>query len=371
MLRRFLLLNGLATLGVVLNHSAAWGFVAMFWWPHRYLGVATPNFDQLGSLPYYALRTIEQLIIFSIPGFLFVSGFFIAFATGRSQATINRTVLGVRLWYLVIPYLLWSLLILYGDFLQGARYGAGDFLGRLVMGQATSAYYFVPLLCQLYLLSPLLVRMAKTRWRMLLAVTGLIQIAVQLLLYLDTLGINTVAAQPVMFITASWLFPGHLFWFAAGIVVGFRPKALERELPRFRWAFLACAVALIPLGVLEWEAVLRFSGQQWLPPRVTILDSFYAGAVILCFLSFTNLPIPFAREVSQLGGKSFGVYLIHSPVLELTARVIYHVVPWILGYQILFQPILIFAGLSIPLTLMAVANFRRSPARGYYQYIFG
>ena len=76
MVRRLPLLNGLAALASVLYHSTSWGFVAMFWWTHRYLAVSVPNFDQLGSLSYYGLRVIEQLIAFAIAAFLFISGFF-------------------------------------------------------------------------------------------------------------------------------------------------------------------------------------------------------------------------------------------------------------------------------------------------------
>jgi hypothetical protein len=35
MFKRLLFLNGLATIGLILFHSAGWGFVAMFFWPER------------------------------------------------------------------------------------------------------------------------------------------------------------------------------------------------------------------------------------------------------------------------------------------------------------------------------------------------
>jgi hypothetical protein len=53
----------------------------------------------------------------------------------------------------------------------------------------------------------------------------------------------------------------------------------------------------------------------------------------------------------------------------VAARAIYHFLPALLGYQIVFQPILYAAGLGIPLLLMALV--RHSPARRFYAYQFG
>ena len=97
MIRRLLLLNGFAAIGAVLYHATGWGYTAMFWWTDRYLPVDVPDFSQLGSVAYFSLRLVEQLIIFSIPSFLFVSGFFIAFATGKSQQTVSLKIVGTRI----------------------------------------------------------------------------------------------------------------------------------------------------------------------------------------------------------------------------------------------------------------------------------
>ena len=126
---------------------------------------------------------------------------------------------------------------------------------------------------------------------------------------------------------------------------------------------------LLPLGMLEWEAILRISGQPLLGHRETLLDTVYSLAVILAFLAFDKVTLPFSKQLEELGSKSFGIYLVHSPVMEVVARGIYHVVPWILAYQILFLPIMFVTGLGIPLLLMRAVN--KSPARRYYKVLFG
>ncbi len=370
MVRKLLLLNGFSILGVILYHSVGWGFVAMFAWTHRYLPVESPNYDQLGSLSYYSLKFVEQLVIFTIPAFLFVSGFFVAFATGRTQSNIKWETISARIKKMLIPYLIWSLAIFGLFFLQGFRFPPQKYLWMLLTGETNPAYYYVPLLIQYYLLSPVIVPLAKKHWGSLLIVTGVIQTAVQLSYYPAILGWDGPALQTLTTLIPKWFFPARIFWFSLGVVAGFHIKSLQEWLARFKWYFLAIAIALLPLGMIEWEFYLRFTDQMWIESRETLLDSVYTLAFILSFLAFDQISsIPFSKQISDLGSKSFGIYLTHSPVMEYTARGIYHLAPWIMGYQILFQPIIILAGLGAPLMLMLIIN--RSPARKYYQYLFG
>ena len=165
MVRRLLLLNGFSILGVILYHSVGWGFVAMFSWAHRYMPVLSPNFDQIGGIPYYAMRFVEQLVVFTIPAFLFVSGFFVAFATGRMQSNIKWETIGARIKRMLIPYLIWSFVLFGLFFIQGNLYTLQQYLRMLFTGQTNPAYYYVPLLIQFYLLSPLIVPLAKRNWK--------------------------------------------------------------------------------------------------------------------------------------------------------------------------------------------------------------
>lgn len=369
MVRRLLYMNGLATLGVVLNHASAWGFIAMFAWTNRYLPVEVPNYDQLGDLGYYSLRVVEQLIIFSIPAFLFVSGFFIAVATGRNQTNISWKLVRTRIRNLVIPYLIWSAAILSMDYLQGQVYTFSGYLKIILTGRAEAPFYFVPLLCQLYILSPFIVPFARSRWRPLLILLLIVQLAVQFIKYPVELGLGIPLFDRLEWLTAGWIFAGHIFWFVAGIVVGFSLLNLKPWLARHKWRLMAAAALFFILGIVEWELILRFSGKDWIGPWETIIDSLYAGAFIFTFLAFDQVSLPAAKQVSELGTKSFGVYLVHSPVLEYASRITYHLMPWLLAYQILFQPMLIALGLGIPLILMLLIG--KSQARVFYSYLFG
>ncbi len=371
MIRRLLILNGLAILGVILFHSSGWGFVAMFAWVHRYMPATTDTFAQAGGTAYYAFRLIEQLIVVSIPAFLFVSGFFIAFATGRTHKTVGWNIVGARIKNLLIPYLLWSLLAFaMGMVLDGRRLSPLAYVQLLLTGGATPAYYYVILLCQFYLFSPFLVPLAKKHWVLLLSVALVLQLAVQILQYPVILGLDVPSGmQPFVDRVPKWFFATRAFWFTLGVVFGFHLKTLKAWITRYKWVWLGLTVVTYVLGVIEWEMYIKWSGHIGMAHRETLLDNVFSIAFIFAFFAFANVSILWSKQLGWLGGKSFGIYMAHVPVMEVTARAIYHLAPWLLAYQILFQPILIVLGLGIPLLLIVLME--RSPARRYYQYVFG
>lgn len=369
MTRKLLLLNGLAVLAVVMYHSTGWGYTAMFWWTDRYLPVSVPDFSQIGSFSYYALRAIEQLIIFGIPSFLMVSGYFIASSTGRDQKTVQWRLILVRVRSLLIPYVLWSLIIIGLLILQGERYTITDVFLLLLTGRTASPFYYIPLLAQLFLLSPLLVPLARNHWKVLLPIALVIQVLALSLNYGFILEKDLSFLGPVHILNTSWLFTTQSFWFCLGMVVGFHRTSFKQFLDRFRWVFLTLAIVFFAIGLFEWEYLFQISGLEWIAPRETIVDQIYAFGFIMSFLAFDRVSLPASKQISVLGTKSFGVYLVHSPVLGYGSRIVYHILPGILAFQWLFVSLLIVLGLGIPIGLMALVN--RSPFRRFYDNIFG
>jgi hypothetical protein len=369
MVRRLLFLLGLAVVCVVWNHASGWGFVSMFWWTDRYLPVSVPNFDQVGCASYYMLRVITQLIIFAIPCFLFVSGFFVAFATGRNQTNVSWKVILTRVNDLLIPYLLWSCIMIVTQVILGYHLTLGRFIHILLTGQATEAFYFIPVLIQLYLLAPLLVPLVRVRWKLALFLSGVFQVFILCLRYAKILGLDANVLQPLYYLTRFWLFTGFLFWFLFGIIFGFHSGEIKPVFIRFRWAALFGLVIAFLAGIFEWEALFHASGEGWIYLQETLIDQIYAGLFLITFLGFENVALPWMKTISHLGTRSFGVYLAHGLALIITSQLIYTFAPALLGMQWLFQPILIAAGLGIPLLLMEITT--RLPVRRYYSLIFG
>lgn len=367
MIRRLLLLNGVAIVGVILFHAAGWSFTSLIFWADRYGAVPA---EQVGSLFYYFLRFIEQIVVFSISAFLFVSGFFIAFATGRTQQTIGWKIIGIRIRDLIIPYTVWTLvfwLLFFFEtqFLDGRTFSLRDYLTMYLTGSTDPAYYYVPLLIQFYLLSPFLVRWAKTHPVSLLVVTGLIQLAVQLQYFPSLLGIDVSYLNVV----PKWLFVARIFWFSLGVVVGFNVKPVQAWAVRYKKSLALAALVLIPIGMVEWEVIQSFSGQMWLQQRETFIDSLYSLAVIFAFLGYYQTKLRYAHTLDDWGSKSFGIYLIHTIAMTYTARLLVVKIPMLLSYQWLFFVLMVAVGMGVSLGLMAMVN--RTPLRPYYKYIFG
>jgi fucose 4-O-acetylase-like acetyltransferase len=349
------------------NHATGWGFTSLLFWTDRYAPVAVPDFSGIGSWTYYALRALEQLIMFSLPSFLLVSGFFVAAAAGRARVLRWSQVRG-RLRTLLIPYLLWSIVIFAGRFVEGKNSSDG-YLEQLIFGRAAEPYYYITLLTQLFLLAPLLVAgMVTSRWKTVLLATAALQFVVQAARYPVLLGWQMPLADWIVHQTPGWSFPHMVFWFAFGVAAGFHLNELMAWTSQWRRALPWVTVALGVLAFVEWELIFRASGSDWLRPVPTVVDSLYAMAFILTFLAYAR-QLPECQPLDALGARSFGVYLIHAPVLELASRASYHLAPLLLAHQLAFLALLVLAGVGVPLLLMTMV--RRSPVRPLYSYLFG
>jgi probable poly-beta-1,6-N-acetyl-D-glucosamine export protein len=367
MAKRLLLLNGVAIVCVVLFHATGFGYTAMFAWAHRYKDAGAPPYEDVGTAAYYALRLVEQFVVFCIPAFLFVSGFFVSVLAGRA-GVLERRAVTARVRALLIPYLLWSALILVGFALEGRVYSIAQYARFLLTGSTNANYYYVPMLVQLYLVAPLVVVLAIRYWKALLVGAGVLQVFVYILQYSAVLGAE-VPGLPQAAWLPKWLFVAHFFWFASGVVVGFQQQRFKELIQRWRRPLLVSACLLFVAGLVEWELLVAWSGSPWRENRVTLIDGLYAASAILAFLAFTEVSVPFPAVLVELGSRSFGIYLVHGVVMEYFSRGLYHLAPWILGQQWLFQPLLIALGLSVPLILMGLV--RRTPTRNLYGYVFG
>jgi peptidoglycan/LPS O-acetylase OafA/YrhL len=367
-IKRLLILNGLAAVCAVINHAVVWELTAMFWWTDRFLPAGT-SINPYESVRFFTVGLIDQLVFFAVFAFLFISGFFIAVATGRVQKSLPWRVVSQRVKYLFIPYLLWTVVILALSMLQGRSYTTGELAKIILLGGASPPYYYVILLVQLYILSPLLVPLARHRWKLLLVVTGLLQLLAVTAHYAGLFRIDAHALTPVVSLLQNWHLIGYAFWFVLGMVIGFHLHEFRPSLAHFKWFYLSGMLLTFVIGFMEWSAIRQLSGREWSSPQVTFFNRLFVLFFLLSFVAFENFPIPFSSLFNKLGPKSYGIYLVHVIPLELTARLVYHIAPKLLAYQVIFMPLIILAGVGVPLILMELVN--RSFMRPYYKYIFG
>ncbi|WP_272897795.1 acyltransferase family protein [Bellilinea caldifistulae] len=353
----------MAAFCVILFHSAGWVMTSMFSWSNRY-PISIP-IEALASSPsFYFLRAVEQVVVFSIPAFIFVSGYFAAFLAGRHTSKFNFKQTFTRIRGLLIPYLIWSIFFLGLGLVEGKSFSPGRILTNLLIGSTTPAYYYVPLIIQLYLIAPLLIFAARKNWKVLLIVTGLIQVFIHLPVTLSLWGFQGELIQSLPQIP-KWIFITRVFWFSAGIVAGLHLSKFKPSLQRMNTVFGLASIFFLIAGFIEWEV---FKGP--LQSRETIIDGFYQIAILLFFLSLGDqIKLPFNKTFNFLSAKSFGIYLAHVPVMEIFARGIYLFTPWILPNHLLFFALIFIAGLGIPLLGMQIIFSTK--LRPIYGYLFG
>lgn len=359
MTKRLFWLNGIAILAVVLNHAVGWGYTAMFWWTDRYRAVSVPNFDALGSPAYDIMLALKQLTPFCVPAFLVVSGFFIAFA---GRAGLSWKMIGMRLKNILIPYAIWSLVLIGLDFVFGQPHALKEIAVMLVTGSANPIYYYVPLICQMFILSPWLVPVIRSeRWKKALAVAAVIQLLTIVWSYL-------VLFQ-VLHWKPAWFFGNLFFFFVFGIALNFHMDEIKSWIQTRRRLWLVGLGIFAILTILETEWFYRTYNIDWRGGVETIAATLYTLFFLFVFIGYDQIPIPQTKSLGQLGQKAYGIYLIHPIVLMLVAKAVYHFLPSILGMQYLFLPLLFLAGVGIPVLVMK--GISRSPLRKAYAYLFG
>lgn len=370
--KRLLMLSGLAIIAVVANHASHVGFVAMFWWTDRYLPVTVPNYDQMGSLSYYQLVAQQKLALFSVPSFLFIMGMFLAYAARGSQSRVTWPVVLKRVANLLPPYLIWSVVFFGVEYLISGGRTLRDYVLAIVTIN-NSEFFYIPLAIVYYLLSPFLVTLAKNRPRLLLGIGGvtlLIGIASGYVhLYARLNGITAPAiTSPASYLVERQIFE-YFFYYVLGLVAGFYQAQLKELITRFRWLLLGLVIVAGGIAIFEAEWVFARTTEvvDWRSRTLTLPTVLYAVSFILTFLAFDKVKLP--GFLYHLGVNTLGIYLLHRTVLLVVPKIVYHVLPVILGIQVIYQLVLISLAIGVPLLLMAI--IRRLPVRKFNRLLFG
>jgi len=368
MVRRLLALNGLGAICAVSHHAIPWALTAMFWWTDRYSATTVPNYEQSGSATFYLLRVIDQFSQFAVPGFLFVSGYFVAAAVGQSNKTVSWNLPLHRAIALLPPYLVWSCIAIALNVVSGQSYTLSTLGWTLLTGGAAAPLYYVPLILELYVLSRWLVPLARRRWQLLLLVTGAAQLAVILsrTCLMAGPGVCEIDRDSLQWLLNSNL-AGYSFWFALGLVFAFHLATMKAMLRRLR-PFLPILLAVVLVAAFfEWRTLHRLSGREWVSGGITLGDNLTSLFLLLTFFAFEELKLP--AKLDEIGTMSYGIYLVHVPVMQVVARVLYHALPALLAYQLVLYFGLVVVGVVVPIVLIRLV--KSSPFRRYAVYAFG
>ena len=305
-------LRGVAILGVVLIHSTRSGYV----WQQTAEGAG--NF-------YYTIF-FRQFLNFSIPAFLFLSGYFAARSAAAQTGYIMVT--KKRLMRVLIPYLVWSVAVLTISGLLSGKISIKIFLFKLFTGGALGPYYFVPLICQYYVLTPVLMHINKQK-------NGFYTIlSINLLVLLAFYVVRTVFLIDIPSFLYILPFYSWVIFYQYGLLVG-ADSTLEGRITRMPGLFAILAIVGLLLSCTEAILMLRyFDNINYAATSIKLSSYIYAMSVISLFLWLKTRIAKWYRLLLLIGNYSFGIYLIHILFLE-------RIVPLLSHFKILnfLQPI--------------------------------
>ncbi|WP_158277221.1 acyltransferase family protein [Serinibacter arcticus] len=316
-------------------------------WTHTTTGIPYLDGPHAWNLDYWLAQ--RQLVNFPVAVFLFLAAYFVS----PSKVADGAAWLRSRAVRLGVPFLLWSTAYTLLIATISGAWNPRLLVRDVVLGASVPHLYFIVVLLQLVLLTPLLLRALETRWRWALwAVTPI---------YLVWLYVRTLADGTPPSFSNTWLF-GWFAFYLAGLWVR------RHGAPSIRVPVAVGAVAVtVTAGVAESFLLVRSGGDiGFAAGQLTVGSVLGAFAVIALLLALHQ-----RRErtgaahdgerwfgLDGLGRDSYGIYYVHLLWFVLAWRVLE--VPFDDG-QVPVLPALQLVELAVvlALSLLAIAATRR------------
>ncbi len=349
--RNIPLLSALSIIGVVLNH-AVWQVLSTI---------------PAGAGEGYAYLPLDQMGKIAIPVFMFIAGYFIAYATSNGRKPLAWSVVRARIGKLFWPWVLWALIWLgmqVSAQVLGLRSG-GEPLGfniRSILLALFAQYYFIPMLMVYYLAAPLLVSIARRSLRTLLILVLLLQLAGVGLFYFQVYAPHTLAPG---LRGGNWLdvtllqYLRFAIYFPLGLASGMNPAAFA---PLLRWRKALPWLTALAFGfaILESSVAYRFLGRNWQhgDSHVKVTSMLFSLGLIFCFMVYPGIPVParWRKLVRNLSTNTYGLYLAHYVVLAVLDKIIARFLPPSVPVQILYIFLLVAATLGISLWMIRLST---------------
>ena len=294
----------------------------------------------------YFLVGYQQLFNFAVPVFLFISGYWIS-NTPIESFEDYKAFLTKRLSRIVIPYLFWSVILLGYDAVKNQNIDAYSILMNLLTGRTSPPYYFILLIAQFYILTPVLQYINRKRYGMAI-ILGCNCISL-LAIYLSKV-YGVIGYVPAFRPFSSWLIFYQIGLWAANknnpICLGSKTRC-----------FIIPAL-LISILISQLEAGVLLLGNDHLSAAATQLkfsSFFYAACVIASFLCIKDRVKKWPTMLVTIGHYSFGIFLIHMMVLGGVFRMTQKI-NVIYSFQPAYQVMIVGATLLICCCLIGIAR---------------
>jgi surface polysaccharide O-acyltransferase-like enzyme len=323
--------RGVAIIAVVAIHT-----MTVFKWGHSKIGVWNP----LSVVTYY-----RQSLNFAVPVFVFISGYWAS--TKPIESLVDyRIFLTRKLSRVLIPYFFWSFILLGYETVRAHSIDWQQITFKLLTGRATHIYYFIAVISQLYIITPLLQYLNRKRYGVILV---LIFTMINLLFaYLLRLYFN-------YWIPFSSAFYSWVIFYEIGLLAhSFENKVFITE--KIRYFILPVALACLLLSGLETSIISsKYYDRFFAIAPLKLSSILYSICIIIAFLHIKRHLIYRPKFLAALGYYSFGIYLIHMAVLNPVADIVQKS-STIYSFQPLCHLLVVLITISICFVLIDVAR---------------
>ena len=276
-----------------------------------------------------------------------------------------KTFLTRRLSRILVPYIFWSLVFLGYTAVKTHDTNVRAIILKLLTGGAYPAYFFIIVLTQLYIITPLLQYINRRRYGLILVLV--FNIISLLALYLSRL-FGLMRHLPASLPFYSWI-----IFYEIGLLTGGRDnKTLAPK--SMRNFILPATLFFMLLSELEGMFILtKYDNLDFAASSTKYSSILYSASIIFGFLfareRFRNWP----KFLVTVGRHSFGIYLIHSFILTIVFR-IFQQHNIIYSFQPLYQstPVLIAAvAITVSICVALISITRKLIPRSFCAKILG
>lgn len=279
----------------------------------------TFQFYNPASFSWHLVLFADQIIRFSVPLFVALSGFTLAYKYKDQEKIDFKEFFNRRVLKLLPLYIFWSVLIYlylrFFGYLSGE--GVGSNWWQLVfLGRVDYHLYFVPMIFQLYLLFPFLLKLVN---KYKLKFVSLLFVLEAYFYYLIGIHTEKIPSDQLWTDQNTYVFFGAwVFYFTLGIFLAKNMKLAKAH------KYLAFIVAI--LGVIwNYTNAIHLLGEHINLLVITRFTQvpvliFATGAIVLTIVwgeRLTKLPGFLHKQLVQVGRESYLVYLMHTMLIRL------------------------------------------------------
>ncbi len=337
--------RGFAVIAVVAIHAVDTAFL----W--RYSSTGTWNF--------FSLVTYRQLLNFAVPAFIFISGYWMSKKPVKSLGDY-KTFLKRRFSRVLIPYLFWSCLLLGCGAIRTHHIDITQIIFKLLMGRASSICFFIIVICQFYIITPLLQYINRKRYGLILVL--ILNVISLLSAYLSRLYFN-------YWIPVSVAFYSWIIFYEIGLLVGNHDNKKTFIPENMRFVILPAILVTLLISAMESMFLLSKYGSIYFAISPTKYPPFlYSGCIIFGFLFVRKRIKCWPKFLVTLGSYSFGIYLMHIFVLRYVTGVVQKT-NIIYSFWPLYQVTVISITIAICFALISIT--RKLLPKSFYTRILG